>query len=195
MNIAALLKLNSLLQDLRAAASGVASAALVERGAGWIRELKDESPRIHELLMSVLYKDPVDVIDALAEFSPGLTSLRENENVVDYIARLQASIINGTRTAPLDRVTVHETPIRIIPKKRGKNMSIAITKAELLDLIRDAPNDAELSFSFAGDEEAFDILDVEIDTSEKPPVIFLIAADDTADDDADANVIDAEVIS
>jgi hypothetical protein len=85
-------KLNDLLTDLRASAQGIADTALIERGAGWIRELEKEFPLAHRLLMSALYKEPSDVLEALIKLQPGLIQLRGNERVLEYIGQLQGKL-------------------------------------------------------------------------------------------------------
>jgi len=85
-----ILTLNKLLTDLQSVSREIASTALVERGAGWIRLLETEFPAAYAILMSALYKEPNDVLEALIQMNGDLAQLRGNQNVLNYIARIQA---------------------------------------------------------------------------------------------------------
>jgi len=91
--------LSKLLDDLRASAYNLASTALVERGAGWIRQLEVEYPLAYRLLMDALYNEPSDVLEALIHLQPGLIQLRGNRNVLVYIGQLQAKLRKGKQHA------------------------------------------------------------------------------------------------
>lgn len=87
-----ILTLNKLLADLQSVSREIASVALIERGAGWIEQLRIEFPVAHELLMSALHKEPRDVLEALIQMNSDLAQLRGNARVLDYIAQLQARL-------------------------------------------------------------------------------------------------------
>jgi hypothetical protein len=87
--ISGIFTLNKLLTDLQSVAHDIASTALVERGAGWIRQLEREFPLAYALLMNALYKEPEDVLEALINLNSDLVQLRGNQNVLTYIARIQ----------------------------------------------------------------------------------------------------------
>lgn len=84
--------LNNLLNDLRSTATGIIDMAMVERGAGWIRQLEVEFPLAYRLLIDALYKEPGDVLEALIRLQPGLVSLRGNGNMLAYIGQLQSKL-------------------------------------------------------------------------------------------------------
>jgi hypothetical protein len=86
----------NLLNDLQASSQQVLDDAVVERGAGWIRQLEFEFPLAHQVLMSALYKEPGDVLNALAAMNPDLHSLKGNELVLNYVGRLQL-VLRGDR--------------------------------------------------------------------------------------------------
>ena len=87
-----ILTLNKLIEDLRATANGILDYAIVERGAGWIRQLQVEFPQAHDLLMSVLYNPPEDVLRVLGKMRYELRELEGNEHVLAYIAALQSRL-------------------------------------------------------------------------------------------------------
>jgi hypothetical protein len=98
-----ILTLNKLLTDLQSVSRDIASTALVERGAGWIRLLESEFPFAYNLLMSALYKEPGDVLEALIKINGDLAQLRGNENVLNYIAQLQAKLRRPHDRKGIDR--------------------------------------------------------------------------------------------
>ena len=92
MSIAGIIKLNQLVDDLQAASKQLVNDAVVQRGAGWILELEREFPYAYGLLMSALYKEPVDVLRALAQIDPELRQLVNNQFALDYVRRIQLRI-------------------------------------------------------------------------------------------------------
>jgi hypothetical protein len=85
----------NLVNDLQSTAHEVASTALVERGAGWIRELKKDFPYAYNLLMAGLYERPEVVLEQLILMNVELRELRGNRFVLDYISRIQAYMRQG----------------------------------------------------------------------------------------------------
>jgi hypothetical protein len=92
MSISGLLILGKLASDLQSAAKGIADEALIMRGAGWIAQLEREYPTAHRLLMSALYEEPRDVLQALSKLDPQLRELRNNEHALEYVRQLQKRI-------------------------------------------------------------------------------------------------------
>lgn len=77
---------------IQSVAQGAVDSAMVTRGAAWIEQLKREYPGIHVIIMSLLYRSPADVLDALAEVNVQIKPYVRNEHALTYIGALQAKL-------------------------------------------------------------------------------------------------------
>lgn len=84
--------LDKLIADLQSASQGVIDDAMINRGAGWIDELKNEFPWVYEMLMGMLYKSPEYVLSGLILLNKDLAPYRDNKHALAYIAALQGKL-------------------------------------------------------------------------------------------------------
>lgn len=68
--------------------------ALVDRGKGWMDQLKREYPILHKILMSVVFGEPEQVLKALAMWDIRFKGLHKNPVALKYVRQLQATL-NG----------------------------------------------------------------------------------------------------
>ena len=71
--------------------------ALVERGYGWISQLRTEYPLVYKITMAIVYGDPVNVLAALSLWNPEFRDLRKNPMAIKYVKLLQERLRNGDR--------------------------------------------------------------------------------------------------
>jgi hypothetical protein len=81
--------LEDFLKLLRQVAAGMVDDAMITRGSQWIEHLKKEFPAAHLIIMSLLYRSPEHVLDALANMNSEIKPFRRNPNAIAYIAALQ----------------------------------------------------------------------------------------------------------
>lgn len=86
------MSMDSFTSDLKAVAQGAVSDAMIDRGSGWIESLRHDSPIMHTLIMSLLYKSPEKVVAALALWNAEIKPLVHNEHVLAYIAAVQCKL-------------------------------------------------------------------------------------------------------
>jgi len=63
--------------------------ALVDRGYGWIEQMRVEFPIAHRILMAVIYGKPEAVLKALAVWEPSFKGLDKKPVAVRYVKLLQ----------------------------------------------------------------------------------------------------------
>lgn len=84
--------LSELTKDLNDAAKGIADNAMIERGAKWIQALRRENPVFYNFIESVLYKEPRQVLIALAVLDYRLAGLKDNEYAQKYVRMIQKAL-------------------------------------------------------------------------------------------------------
>ena len=73
----------------RAIREELITPALVDRGYGWIEQLRVEYPIAHKLLMAVIYGKPEQVLKALGYWEPSFKDLSKNPMAIKYVRLLQ----------------------------------------------------------------------------------------------------------
>jgi hypothetical protein len=87
--------LGELLRDLESAGQGIIDEAMIDRGAAWIEQMRQEFPLVYNFIQSALHKGPQDILIALALRWGPLKVFTGNQAAIKYVGMIQQRLLRA----------------------------------------------------------------------------------------------------